>query len=289
MRNHVLSKMTGDEVEAYLDRGGDTIFIAVGVVECHGTLPVDCETIGPEAYAVALAEKYDAVAMIDLPFFYAGGTVISNATVHLSVQNSIQWLTQICRSLVDQGFKKLILISGHGPAAISINAFARDFYEKYHIHPVHISSMSFQMKAFGGDFTNMPEQAQYITYGQYKYMGQMDYIPIVPDAPEGRLPRKEVEPELAAFQKAMRAVGGTVTSIMYSDPAEHGGGIVVRSEEEREEICAKGEKAFLEVIDKVDLTELLKALGDYQDYTQRLLEKYPRLNKLHVSTNCGIM
>ena len=282
MRNHVLSKMTGEEVEQYLDRGGDTIFIAIGVVECHGTLPVDCETIGPEAFAVALAEKYDAVAMIDLPFFYPGGTVISNATVHMSVQDSIAWLNIICRSLIDQGFKKLILISGHGPSATSLNAFIRDFYEKYHIHPVHISSMFLQMKAFGNDFASMMEKTKYLIYGQYKYMGQMDYIPVYPDAPEASIPRKKVEPELEAFEKCVREFGGytSALSIMYSDPAEHGGGLVLRSEDERLEVCTKGEQVFKEIIDAVDLTEYLKALGDYQDYTQRLLEKNPRLTKL---------
>jgi len=282
MRNHVLSKMTGDEVEAYLDRGGDTIFIAVGVVECHGTLPIDCETIGPEAYAVALAEKYDAVAMIDLPFFYPGGTVVSNATIHLTIRQTMDWLTVICRSLIDQGFKKLVLISGHGPSATSINAFIRDFYEKYHIHPIHISSMFFPMKAFGENTPEMREKTKNLFYGQYKYMGQMDYIPVTPDAAADSAPRKKTEPELLAFQKCVREYGGygAALSIMYSDPAEHGGGLVIRSEEEREKICTEAEKNFLEIIEKTDLTEYLKALGDYQDYTARLVAKYPRLSKL---------
>ena len=282
MRNHILSKMTGEEVEQYLDRGGDTIFIALGVVECHGTLPIDCETIGPEAYAVALAEKYDAVAMIDLPFFYPGGTVISNATVHLTIQNTIMWLNQICRSLIDQGFKKLILVSGHGPWAVSINAFVRDFYEKYHIHPVHISTMFLAMKAYGDDFGKMREKTRYLFYGQYKYMGQMDYIPVCPDAPEATEPHKQPEPEVEAFSKCVREFGGytAALSLMFSDPAEHGGGPVLRSEEERLKVCTEGEQAFLEIVEKADLSALLKALGDYQDYTRRLVEKYPRLAKL---------
>ena len=57
MRTRIFNKMTAQEVEDYLARGGDTMFIAVGVVECHGNLPIDCETIVPEAYAKLLAEK----------------------------------------------------------------------------------------------------------------------------------------------------------------------------------------------------------------------------------------
>ena len=69
MRTRIFNKMTAPEVEDYLARGGDTIFIAIGVVECHGALPIDCETIGPEANAVLLAEKADGLAMINLPYF----------------------------------------------------------------------------------------------------------------------------------------------------------------------------------------------------------------------------
>lgn len=279
MRTHVFNKMTAGEIDSYLDRGGDTIFVAVGVVECHGTLPVDCETIGPEAFATALAEKYDALALINLPYFYPGGTYISRATVHVSIRDGIDYLWKITKSLVDQGFKKIFFISGHGPAGLTIDAFCRDFFEKTHIHPCHLSSMFFMRKAFGGDFMQMMDKTRYLTYGAYKYMGQMEYIPIDPDAPEGSIPRKEIEPEMQEMVDALGEYGGR-TSQVYSDPREHGGGIVLRSEKERLQVCTEGEKLLMEIVEKVDLSRLLKALENYHAYVARMAEKHPIINKI---------
>ena len=80
MRTRIYNKMTSYEIEDYLKRGGDTIFLGIGVVECHGYMPVDVEAVGPEAKAVLLAEKADGLALINLPYFYPGGTIISPAT-----------------------------------------------------------------------------------------------------------------------------------------------------------------------------------------------------------------
>ncbi len=280
MRTRILNKMSAGEVDEYLARGGDTIFIAVGVVECHGTLPIDCETVGPEAFAVALAEKNDALALINLPYFYAGGTYTSNATLHMTIANGMAYLTKICKSLMDQGFKKMILLSGHGPAGLTINAFARDFFEKYHIHPCHISTGSFSRKAYGSDEEKQAEVRKYLFYGQYAYMGMKDYLPIRPDLGTDYIPRKPIEPEMQAMQDAMREYGGGILSQVYSDPREHGGGLVLRTEEERDAACEKGLRYFREIVDTVDLTNYLKCLADYQAYVARMVEKYPRIGKI---------
>ena len=102
MRTRILNKMTANEVENYLARGGDTIFVAVGVVECHSAMPVDAEEILPEGFAVAMAEKADGLALINLPYFFPGGTIISNATVQVTVRQSIGFLMTLSRSLVAQ-------------------------------------------------------------------------------------------------------------------------------------------------------------------------------------------
>ncbi len=56
MNTHILNKMRNSEVEDYLNRGRDTIFIPVGTVELHGDLPLDCEAIYVEAIAERMAE-----------------------------------------------------------------------------------------------------------------------------------------------------------------------------------------------------------------------------------------
>ena len=95
MRTRILNKMLASEVEAYLARGGNTIFIGVGVVEMHGNMPADVETIMPEAMALAMAQEYDGLALINLPYNFPGGTIIGNVTVQMSVRDSIDYLMKI--------------------------------------------------------------------------------------------------------------------------------------------------------------------------------------------------
>ena len=275
MRTRIFNKMTAQEVEDYLARGGDTIFIAVGVVECHGYMPIDCETIGPEAFAALLAEKADGLAMINLPFFYPGGTVISNSTVHMTIRDGIDYLRKICLSLVDQGFRKIFITSGHGPASLTINAFCRDFFEETLIHPCHLTRLN---NAVGMPMTR---EENLTTYGAYKIMGQMEYLPVDPDQkPEEVRHRLPSDPVMENFSRLYQPYGG-YTAKIYSDPEQHGGGILFKSEEERLDICTKGEAQLREIVDKCDIVELKEALGEYQEYVQRMYKKFPRIKKAH--------
>ena len=279
MRTRIYNKMTTPEVEAYLARGGDTMFLAVGVTECHGNMPIDCETIGPEANALLLAEKADGLAMINLPYFYPGGTVISPATVHFSIQDGISYLRKICLSLVDQGFKRLFLVTGHGPAALTINAFCRDFFEETLIHPCHITNVNGKPRVWDMSKMGDPEtfrKLSYTTYGAYKIMNQMEYLPVdpnyVPNGPE----RGEEDPVMKRFSSLVRNFGG-VASLMYSDPNQHAGGLVFKSEEERLAVCTEGEEMLRAMVADSPICELKEALGEYQAYAQRLYAKVPRI------------
>ena len=88
MRTRIFNKMTAKEVEDYLARGGDTIFVPVGVVECHSAMPIVVEQIVPEAYALLMAERADGLAMVNLPYFFPGGTVVSSSTVQVTVRQA---------------------------------------------------------------------------------------------------------------------------------------------------------------------------------------------------------
>lgn len=279
MRTRVYNKMTAQEVEDYLARGGDTMYVAVGVVEVHGACPIDCETIIPEAMAVTMAEKADGLAMIDLPYFYPGGTVISNATVHITIRDGIDYLMRLAHSLVDQGFRRLYFISGHGPSALTINAFCREFFEETLIHPCHMGMINMQVWA-NGDTGGMPGGLDAMTYGAYKMFNQLDYIPIDPNATEEHGERIPTDPVMSRFMKLYtRYAGYGVTAQIFSDPRQHGGGRVFKSREELEAVADQGIEEIKTLVDKLPLVELNKALGEYQAYCQRVAAANPRIRK----------
>src|SRR3954453_4025259 len=94
MRTRFLSKLTNGEVEDYLQRN-DLIFVPVGVTETHGALPLDAETVLAEAIALKMAEASDGIVFHNLPYFFAGGTIIGRGTVQMSVRDGMDYLNKI--------------------------------------------------------------------------------------------------------------------------------------------------------------------------------------------------
>ncbi len=275
MRTRIYNKMLASEVEEYLARGGNTMFVGVGVVEVHGALPIDCETICPEAFALEMAEQADGLAMINLPYFFPGGTIISNATVQVTVRDSIDYLMMLSRSLVSQGFKKIIFVSGHGPAALYIDAVCRDFFQETKIHVCHIN-LAAAFANFAPKDQNPFGLLDKMCYGAYKKLNQMEYLPVDPNAKEAARPPREENSPLYNLQKALRPFGCRA-SIYFSSPEQHGGGRPFLSEEERRKACEEGEQMIHDTVARMDLEGLKKALDDYQAYVQTVVEKFPRL------------
>ncbi len=276
MRTRIFNKMTAQEVEDYLARGGNTIFVGVGVIEVHGAMPIDAETAGPEAFAVLMAEKADGLAMINLPYMFPGGTIVSNATVQVTVRQSIDFLMMIGRSLVAQGFRKIFFVSGHGPADLYIDAMCRDFFQETKIHCCHLHPGAFGRPAGPIDFKNMPRS--YGLYGAYKILGQMEYLPVDPNSEEKFAWGSGNDPAQTELTAALRPFGGK-TSIYYADPSQHGGGRAFHSEEERLEACLKGEQELREKVDKMGpaLERLKNAIDAYHEHVQQIMKEHPRL------------
>lgn len=278
MRTRILNKMLASEVEEYLARGGDSIFVGVGVVEVHGGMPVDIEQIVPEAQALALAEEYDGLCLINLPYFFPGGTVISNATVQMSVRDSIDYLMKIMHSLVAQGFKKIYLLSGHGPARLYIDAMQRDFFQETKIHLCHVNTMKAMMeyktadgKPFGMGILHS------MAYGAYKMLHQEDYLPVDPNGKGIDPELTKEDPRLKEMQEAARECG-VMTAIVYGRPEQHGGtDAPFKSVEERDKACAEGEKIIRDIAKAIPIPRLSAALDDYYVYIEEMKEKYPRL------------
>lgn len=284
MRTRIYNKMTSNEVENYLARGGNTMYIAVGVVEVHGAMPIDCETILPEAIALEMAEQSDGLAMINLPYFFPGGTIIGNCTVQVSVRDGIDYLMMICRSLISQGFKKLIFVTAHAPSRITIAPVCRDLFEETKVHACHIDLMNAldvaKQKGFKleGGFHGLDK----LIYGAYMKMHQMEFLPVDPDAKE-ITPSNSWDPNnMPPWRKLgniLRPLGGLV-SIYFENLEDHGGGKPFASEKERLAACEEGLKILHDLVTCLDLQGLLDALDEYQLFVQnKILPKFPRLSK----------
>lgn len=272
MRTRVFNKMTANEVEEYIARGGDTIFIPVGVVECHCAMPIDVEQTIPEAYALLMAEKADGLTIINLPYFFPGGTIVSNATVQISVRQGIDYLMILLRSLVAQGFKKIFFVSAHGPARYTVDAVCRDFFQETKIHPCHINAM----RLLGPRPENfVRKEYEEISVGAYKILNRLHEVPIDPDAKYVHYD-DSMNPRMFRLQQALRTVGAQ-TSMLYESLEYHAPCRSFHSEEEMMEAADRSAKQMYDTVDKIDFDEIKAAIDGYYEYVADLQEKYPRL------------
>ena len=242
MYTRIFNKMSAEDIQAYLDRGGNTVFVAVGVVEVHGAMPVDVEQILPEALVLAMAEKADGLALTNLPYFFPGGTVISPATVQVSVRESIDHLMIIARSLIAQGFRKIFFVTAHGPARLYVDAVCRDIFQETKVHVCHLNGINL-ISNFGGmegpGFSF--EDFEAMSWGAYKIMGQMEFLKVDPKAKDPEPYSPTADTPVNRLSAVLQPYGSPV-SIIFGSPKEHGGGRAFRSEQERLERCAHGEQ-----------------------------------------------
>ena len=280
MYTRVFNKMTADDIQGYLDRGGNTIFVAVGVVEVHGAMPVDVEQMVPEGIALAMAEKADGLALTGLPFFFPGGTIISPATVQVSVRESIDHLMVITRSLIAQGFRKIFFVTAHGPAKLYVDAVCRDIFQETKVHVCHLNGMNLMQNFRDPDARMSFEDLDTMGCGAYKMMHQMEFLKVDPEAEDPEVVDPMGDTPVNRLADALRPYGSPV-SIVFGSPKEHGGGRAFRSEAERLVRCEKGEKMIRDMVERMDLEALKQAIDDYHEYVAACLEKVPRLKGLY--------
>src|SRR5438045_131928 len=169
MRSRYLSSLTNTEIEEYLKRN-DIIFIPVGNVEVHGGLPADCEYVGPLAFAQKMAEEADGLVLPYLAYFFPGGTVAGRGTVYVTPSEGLSYLKAIARSLLRQGFRRQIYLTGHGPSPQTLSPLMREFFDETKDPILYIETGGLLRKV-KGDFSK-------VLFGAYSIMGRLEDIPL---------------------------------------------------------------------------------------------------------------
>ncbi len=282
MHTRILNKMRNIEVEEYLDRGKDVIFIPVGTVELHGDLPLDCETIYVEAIAEKMAEATDSLSLSGLPFFYPGATRIGRGTVYMSIAEGAAYLKQLSASLLKQGFRKQIYLSGHGPAYLTINSFIMDAFHDTKIPFVHISLIQAMQIARdkGWKVSGMPMRQ--LMYGAYKQMHQLDYLYVDPNAEYKEDPF--LIPSGSSFHSTIQRLNSLATSpgnvgYFFEQFSDHGGGEGCRSIAERDALAAEGEQMIEDFVRFFNPQQVIDDLTEVGRTTEEnILPCYPHLN-----------
>ncbi len=282
MRTRILNKLRNCEVEEYLNRGRDVVFIPVGTVELHGDFPLDCETVYVEAIAEKMAEVTDSLSLTGLPFFYPGATRIGRGTVYMSIADGAAYLKQLSSSLFKQGFRKQIYLTGHGPAYLTVNSFIMDAFHDTMIPFVHISLIEAMQIARNNGWKVKGMPFRPLVYGAYKQMNQLDYLYVNPAAQQTENPLPAVSG--SSFNSAVKRLNSLATSpgnvgFFYEDFSDHGGGEGCRSIEERDALAAEGEQMIDDFVRFFNPKQVIDDLTEVDRRTKDcILPRYPHLN-----------
>lgn len=288
MRTRVLGRLNNFEVEEYLQRN-DIIFVPVGPTEMHGRCPLEIEYIGPFGLALAMAEKVDGLVLDGLKYFYNGSCATGKGTVRMSVNDGYQYLKAIAYSLLSQGFKRQIYVTGHGTSELTLGALVGDFFDETKV-PIawmdQITVTNFARTRVGEEVAKQYNYFMDLTYGSYEITGRKEDLIIDPNGKPPEVHDGEMfKPGVTKFHglpESLQNISHIINfgSFAYSigfymgDLLDHGGeqGTFL-SVEAREEVCARGLEQLYKVVDAVDVPLFVKQMADQAEYTNTVIKE----------------
>jgi len=110
-------EMWREEFESALEND-PVVIVPVGSVEQHGPhCPMDVDIVGPFCMAVEAAKRTSDFPLIVAPPVWSGFTHYNKGfpgTISLRIETFLNLLQDICQSIHDNGFKRIIVVNGHG-------------------------------------------------------------------------------------------------------------------------------------------------------------------------------
>lgn len=112
MKSRVMENMTVKEMREAL-KETKTVLVPLAVVEQHGYhLPLSTDIHNAYEVSKRVSVRTGAVVAPPLNYSFSGGTL--PGTINISPQVMSLVVMDICRSLIQQGFKNIVLVLGHG-------------------------------------------------------------------------------------------------------------------------------------------------------------------------------
>lgn len=267
MRTRILPKMLNSEVQEYLKRN-DIIIVPVGTVEMHGGLPLDCETVTAEAYALKMAEVCDGLVLTGLPYFYAGATASGRGTVQVSIREGIDYLGAIARSLLRLGFKRQVYFSFHGPAHMTISPMIRDFYDETGVPILNLDSMMIIEKCM--DLFKSDADYDDIFVGAYQIMGRLEEVPLVSGY-------QHTEAQSCAEFNDLFGLGYQSAAVGYcfGENRDHTSTPDIPDVDTRNRMAKHGCELIEKMIQRMDMPHVVDQLRKLEQYGLENEKKYP--------------
>jgi len=151
--SHLFSERTWPELQEAIEARA-LLLLPFGQTEQHARhLQVGCDAIIAERVACAVAAKLDpetpVLVLPTIPYGYVPEAVAQwPGTFRIRWQVIIEYLADVCRSAVEMGFRKLVVISTHGPHGDIARLAAREVFDATGVGIVVTQPQTFVGPAF---------------------------------------------------------------------------------------------------------------------------------------------
>jgi creatinine amidohydrolase len=131
------SKLTDPEIDA-LDRGLPVI-LPVGLIEAHGPhLESGFDAYSAEYFARRLCEETGAILLPTIPYGFADTNWEYTSTLGVKADTLGYVIGDLCQLLCHHGFKRIIVLSGHGGNGVGVTLGFQRAWEKHpDMQPAH--------------------------------------------------------------------------------------------------------------------------------------------------------
>ncbi|MFT9846770.1 creatininase family protein [Aneurinibacillus sp. REN35] len=133
MNKYLFAEMTWPEVQQVISEDRVAV-VPVAMIEEHGYhLPVDTDLVLANEVCVRAAKKipHEMVVIPPINHGYAPHQMDFPGVISISYQTFISYVTDVCRSLAHQGFKRILLLNGHGSNVSLLQVVARQTILEY--------------------------------------------------------------------------------------------------------------------------------------------------------------
>lgn len=115
-------------------RTTNTILIPLGSTEQHGPhLPLETDTLLASKIAEETAKRVNAIMAPPIAFGFSLEHISFSGTITLKPETLMCLIDDVCRSLCNHGFKKIIIVNGHGGNCGLIEAAARRIKQEINV------------------------------------------------------------------------------------------------------------------------------------------------------------
>jgi creatinine amidohydrolase len=155
---NLLYKLTRPEIEEYLKKQ-DLVLVPVGSTEQHGRhLAIDNDAFTALEICKRVAERTGVLVAPVMPFGYSVHHMNFAGTITLKFEVLVEVYREICESLIHHGFRKIVVMNGHGGNTGAVNEALRKIREDTGVIAYNVMVFPTETHGFGGSSLGVIKQ-----------------------------------------------------------------------------------------------------------------------------------